>query len=278
MKIRVISAIAGLGLLISVVLLPVEIFGIAVFALALVGIYEFYNAVSNAGYRPVKFIGYLTCIPLLLIGIGAGNGRFGDFAGKLLLPEYFTFVIFIVLAALMAFIVFLRDRYNLLDICLTVFGVLYVIFLLSFVLLTRNLEHGRLFIWLIFIGAWATDTFAYFAGVTMGKTKLIPAISPKKTVEGSVGGIIGCVLITVLYGLYINTYLDFIPVYHYVIIGLLSGSISQIGDLAASAIKRYVNIKDYGYVMPGHGGALDRFDSILFVAPVIYFYIKFFIH
>ena len=264
MKTRVISAIVGFVLLILIVFAPRQILAAGIFVLAIVGLHEFYSAVATKGYRPVKLIGYLACIPLLIL----------DFIKF----EYVIICVFAVLAILMALIVFKHERYNIIDISLTYFGILYVPFLFLFITLTRNLENGFYFIWMIFIGAWITDTFAYFAGVFLGKRKLIPSISPKKTVEGSVGGVVGCIVVMTLYGvMVINNILGNIPLYHYIIISLLCGIISQVGDLAASSIKRYVKIKDYGKIMPGHGGVLDRFDSILFVAPVVYFYISFFI-
>lgn len=264
MKTRVISAMVGLVLLFVIVFAPRQILTAGIFVLAIIGLHEFYSAVSVNGYRPVKLMGYLACIPLLIF-------YFMDI-------KYVIFCVFAILAILMGLAVFRHEKYNIVDISLTAFGILYVPFLFLFIILTRNLENGFYLIWMIFIGAWITDTFAYFTGIGIGKRKLIPSISPKKTVEGSIGGVIGCMAVMTLYGmLVVNSRLGNIPWYHYIIIGLLCGIISQVGDLAASSIKRYVKIKDYGKIMPGHGGVLDRFDSILFVAPVIYFYMSFFI-
>ena len=124
---------------------------------------------------------------------------------------------------------------------------------------------------LIFIGAWATDTGAYFVGVLFGKHKLIPAVSPKKTVEGALGGILGCVLGFFIYGLILDKifYVDvnYLPL---LVLAVPVAIVSQIGDLIASYLKRENGIKDFGFVFPGHGGVMDRFDSIIAVAPVIY--------
>ena len=157
------------------------------------------------------------------------------------------------------------------------FGVFYITFLFSFIVLIRNLENGFFLIWLVFIGAFSTDTFAYFSGRFFGRRKLMTAISPKKTVEGAMGGMLGCTIVTVLYGMYLRESgnISDISLYHYIVLGVLCGTISQLGDWTASAIKRFVKVKDFGNIMPGHGGALDRFDSILFTAPVLYFYISF---
>lgn len=278
MKIRIISGIIGLILLFAVVLSGKHILGIGIFILALTGVHEFYNAIEKAGYKPLKIVGYLSCLPILLIGLGVSFDKIYSYVNLFKSIVYFSLGMYVVLVFLFAMIIFLHDRYNLVDIALTLFGAFYVAFLFSFVLLTRNLENGNYYIWMVFIGAFVTDTFAYFTGMFFGKTKFLPAISANKTLEGSIGGVLGCTLVMVLYGIFMNQKgpenLN-IQLYHFVILGILSGTLSQIGDWAASAIKRYVKIKDYGKIMPGHGGVLDRFDSILFIAPVVYFYISF---
>lgn len=274
MKVRIISGVIGLILLIFVVYFGQITLGIGIFLISLIGIHEFYNAVSAAGYKPIKVVGYVSCLSILFIGL---NGRFMAISNDALSKSihYFSFAVFVMIAVLFSVIIFAHNRYNLNDIALTAFGILYVIFLFSFVVLTRNLENGSFYIWLVFIGAFATDTCALFSGMLFGKTKFLPDISPKKTLEGSIGGIIGCMVLTILYGMFIQRYISNLPLYHFVAIGLLNGILSQVGDWGASAIKRYVKIKDYGKIMPGHGGILDRFDSILFTAPVVYFYISF---
>jgi len=275
LKTRVISAIVGLILVGIIMFFARQLLPAAVFILSLIGIHEFYNAVSKAGFKPIKIIGYLSCLPLLMIGYEKMLMDSNGLISSIYTGKFLSFVVFVILAVLMSIIVFEHKKYNVSDIAITVFGIVYVVFLFSFIITTRNMENGAYYIWLIFISAWATDTFAFFTGITIGKRKLIPAVSPKKTKEGSIGGIIGCVIAVSLYGIYLNSVLPKVPFYHFIIIGLLGGVISQIGDLAASAVKRFVNIKDYGNIMPGHGGVLDRVDSILFVAPVIYYYISF---
>jgi phosphatidate cytidylyltransferase len=134
------------------------------------------------------------------------------------------------------------------------------------------LENAAVLIWLPFLTAWFTDSAAYFTGISIGKHKLSPAISPKKTIEGALGGIIGSSLLTTIFGVLISKYNSNIGIFDFIIIGLLCGIFSQLGDLAASYIKRYANLKDFGKLIPGHGGILDRFDSILFTMPVVYYY------
>lgn len=272
LKVRVLSGAAMLILLAVVMLLPKEVLAVAVFIISFIGLYEFYSAVSSAGYKPIRVLGYLACISSLFIGFSRVLDKNNTFPLAL-----FTFGIFVIIFIACIFIVFFHHRYNINDLGITFFGIFYVVFLFAFLILTRYLADGEYFIWLIFIGAWVTDTFAYFTGKALGKKKLLPAISPKKTVEGSIGGIAGCVAVTAIYGVLISKYVNYMPLYHYIMIGILSGIVSQIGDLSASAIKRHTGIKDYGNIVPGHGGILDRFDSILFIAPMVYFYISFLI-
>ena len=145
--------------------------------------------------------------------------------------------------------------------------------LIDFIILTMdNFDMGKIYVWLIFIIAFATDTCAYFTGYAFGKHKLIPKVSPKKTIEGSIGGILGSTLICLAFGYYFNIDLKVI-----VILGFLGSIVAQVGDLFASSIKRYVGIKDYGKLIPGHGGILDRFDSVILVAPFVYSIINLFI-
>ncbi len=270
MKTRVVSGIIAFLLLIAVVLSGQAVFAVVLFILAVIGMREFFKAVEQTGYKTVRIIGYLACIAVLLAGL---NGTLLHIdAAKVF--QGLSLGIFLLVVLLLSFIIFQHEKYHVIGIALTFFGVVYVVFPFTLVTVTRALPQGLWLIWFIFIGAFVTDTAAYFAGVFFGKRKILPVVSPKKSLEGSIGGVLGCIAITVLYGLLLNSreIIGIIPVYHLILLGLFNGVISQIGDWAASAIKRYVKIKDYGNLMPGHGGVLDRFDSILFTAPVVYFY------
>lgn len=279
LRTRVISSIIGLSVLIGVVLLGREAFALGVFVIALIGMYEYFNAVSSAGYKPIRVLGYISCLPIAFIGVYGKFDTLQGYANLFKSINYFSFAVYLIVIALFSVEVFRHNRYNIVDIALTVLGMIYISFLFSFIVLTRNLINGGLYIWFIFIGAWATDTAAYFAGRFFGKIKVLPEVSPKKTLEGSIGGIIGSPLAITLYGFILNKtgYIGEISIYHFAIMGILSGVISQLGDWAASAIKRDMDIKDYGNIFPGHGGVLDRFDSIMFIAPLIYFYLVFFV-
>lgn len=278
MKTRVISAAVAIVLLAAVVYMGSLAIGVMIFILATVGICEFFRALEKGGFRPVYPAGYLACLPLLYIAIldflPDTAGAAGT-AGADILLHAMVIGVFVLMVLLFCLLIFSNGIYTVADISITLFGIVYVVLLISFVTLTRNMENGYLHIWMIFIGAWATDTFAYFTGVTIGKTKILPKVSPKKSLEGCIGGVAGCMLVMLLFGLYFNNVLG-VPLYHFALLGGICGMISQIGDWAASAVKRAVNIKDYGSIMPGHGGVLDRLDSVLFVAPVVYFYISLF--
>ena len=150
-------------------------------------------------------------------------------------------------------------------------GVLYVS--LSFTCMTLLREEGEYLYLLPFIGPWVSDSFAYFTGRLFGKHKLIPEVSPKKTVEGAVGGVVFAALSFVLYGAIIRNFFDATVDISYPILavsGAIVSVISQIGDLSASVIKRRFDVKDYGWIFPGHGGVIDRFDSVILPAPVLY--------
>ncbi len=186
--------------------------------------------------------------------------------------NWFMMLFMVFLICQMAALVFAYPRYNTQQIFAAFFGMFYVAAMLSYIYQTRMLSGGVFTVWLVFVCSWGCDTCAYCVGMLIGKHKMAPVLSPKKSVEGGIGGILGAALIGVLYALAINRWggAD-ADVLTYAVIGAAGGAISQIGDLAASAIKRYHNIKDYGKLIPGHGGILDRFDSVIFTAPIIYY-------
>ena len=177
------------------------------------------------------------------------------------------------LMVLMVIYVFTYPKYRVEHVLLAFFGLFYVAFMLSYVYQIRLLEQGAFIVWLVFICSWGCDTCAYCVGMLLGKHKMAPKLSPKKSVEGAVGGVVGAALLGVLYAALVN---HFAPgtdasLLGYAIVCAVGGAISQVGDLAASAIKRNHDIKDYGKLIPGHGGILDRFDSVIFTAPIIYY-------
>jgi phosphatidate cytidylyltransferase len=274
MKTRIISAAVAIVILAVIMYLGAAAIGTAVSILAFIGIIEFYRALSKGGFKPVYALGCISCLPLLYAGLlSVLPGYLKPDGGVTALAA--AVLVFALIFVLFCMIMFSNGKYEIKDAAVTFFGIAYAVFPLLFVTLTRNMELGYLYIWMIFIGAWATDTFAYFCGITMGKTKIVPKISPKKSLEGCIGGVVGCAAAMTAFGACFYSTIG-VPVLHFTVIGLICGVISQLGDWSASVIKRAVGIKDYGNIMPGHGGVLDRIDSILFTAPVVYFYISIF--
>lgn len=155
------------------------------------------------------------------------------------------------------------------------FSFIYAPVLLSYIYQTRMMENGIYVVWLVFIASWVCDTAAYFVGVLFGKHKLAPVLSPKKSIEGAVGGVCGAALFGFLYAFVLYklgvTFVEGDVLRAFPIIAAVGSVLSQIGDLAASGIKRNNDIKDYGKLIPGHGGIMDRFDSVIVTAPLIYY-------
>ena len=223
-------------------------------AVSLIGTQELYKAmkVREEHFTLLEIAGYI--------------GIIGYYLCLLLAPEYQLMELIGALVLLMFVYVFTFPKYHAEQIMAAMFGVIYVGVMLSFIYQTRCLDGGAYHVWLIFISSWGCDTCAYWVGIMMGKHKMTPELSPKKTKDGAVGGILGAALLGAIYGAVTGG-----TVWVYALICAVGGMISIIGDLSASAIKRNQGIKDYGDLIPGHGGILDRFDSVIFTAPNIYF-------
>jgi len=193
----------------------------------------------------------------------------------MILAVYFNWNLGLMMAALVALVlagvVIGYPRFTLAGASSTLFGIFYVAWMLAHLYLIRQLPQGFHFLLLVIVANWSTDTLAYFTGRALGKHKLAPVISPNKTVEGALGGITGSVLSAAIFNL-VSGQSTLLP--HYLILGAGIGIFGQLGDLAESALKRQAGIKDSGNIIPGHGGVLDRFDSILLTAPLAYYYIK----
>jgi len=175
----------------------------------------------------------------------------------------------------LAVYVFTYPRFKTAQIMAGAFNLLYAPLMLSYLYpIMTEFEHGKYLVFLVFVASSISDACAYFVGVKFGKHKLAPLVSPKKSIEGSVGGILGAAIIGLIYGIILyNTgiFPQFAVVWGFALIGGVGSVISQIGDLAASAIKRDHEIKDYSHLIPGHGGIMDRMDSICVTTPIIYY-------
>ena len=228
-----------------------------VIVLSILGMYEFYKTVKVKKIIPVISLGYI----FLAIYYFTDNN--------------FTTLSYIIVlgTCILLCIPIINVKYTFIDASITMLGFIYVGVLFSFIYLVNKKAGGEYLVWLIFLASWFCDTAAYYAGKTLGRHKLCPKVSPKKTIEGSIGGIIGAAVACGIFGYFISDKVTGIALYDYIIIGLICGVFCQFGDLVASSIKRYAGIKDYSKLIPGHGGILDRFDSILFSGVVVYFYL-----
>ncbi|MEE1085655.1 MAG: phosphatidate cytidylyltransferase [Schaedlerella sp.] len=237
-------------------------------AISLIGMNELYK-VFKIEKKATGICGYFIAILYFAVIYVKTTGMVEEAAALTMLMG----IIMVFVIALMAIMVFGYPKHHPSEIMAAFFGVFYVAVMLSYVYQTRMLPQDGIFtVWLVFVCSWGCDTMAYCVGVLFGKHKMAPVLSPKKSIEGGVGGVVGAALIGVLYALAINKWGGAgVDVLSYAIIGAVGGAISQVGDLSASAIKRQCGIKDYGTLIPGHGGILDRFDSVIFTAPIIYY-------
>ena len=258
---RIISSVVGFPLLaIMIYTGDLALKGILV-ALSILGMGEIYKAFGKN--NTLNLISYLAV-------------WFYFFFLDLSKGVYLIVFIFVYLIVNLIVMVFDHERTKPVNAATNIFGFFYVSVMFSAIYLTRMAEYGKYFVWLIFISAWGSDTFAYITGTTIGRHKLpkkLNSLSPNKTIEGCIGGIIGAGLISAVYALIINRVfnIDKINVlFCFVGVSVVGALFSQVGDLVSSAIKRHYKIKDYGKIIPGHGGIIDRFDSILLTAPVIY--------
>ena len=234
--------------------------------ISIIGLFELYR-VFQIEKTPLGVIGYAASIVYYL------NLVFH------FIPDIMIFVMAFLILCMCAF-VFGYPKFHANQVIAAFFGVFYVSMMLSCIYETRMLPGGRYLVWLIFLCSWGCDTCAYCVGMLFGKHKMAPVLSPKKSVEGAVGGVVGAALLTIIYGFIFKQSMgaDNSYILMMALICAAGALISMVGDLAASAIKRNYEIKDYGKLIPGHGGILDRFDSVIFTAPIIYYLSAYLIH
>lgn len=194
------------------------------------------------------------------------------------LTQYMIVLMVLFLMLLLAQYVFMFPKYKTEQVSNAIMSMIYAGMMLSYIYLVRNGENGAYTVWLVFLCSWGSDTCAYLAGVAFGKHKMAPVLSPKKSVEGAIGGVIGAAALGAIYA---AVFTDKIamnanPIIVFAVACAIGALVSMVGDLAASAIKRNHDIKDYGKLIPGHGGIMDRFDSVIYVAPVIWIILQIF--
>lgn len=258
---RIITALFLIPSLILFIIYSSDIvFFVGLLVFILVATYEFSLLIEKAGYKNLK-------LPTL---IGSVLIPFSFYIERV---DVFLFSVFIISFLSLTIKLFgskpLDDTYR--TVGFTFLNVFYVPFYFSFIQLLKNINYHYIFYLLVII--WASDSFAYFFGIKYGKRRLYELISPKKSVEGLVAGVLGGVLVGLFYSLIFIK----MPLLHVILTSLLVASAGVVGDLVESMFKRKANVKDSGNIFPGHGGMLDRIDSLLFGAPVLYFYIELFL-
>ncbi|MGI6093976.1 MAG: phosphatidate cytidylyltransferase [Lachnospiraceae bacterium] len=254
-KTRLLSGIVlVLGALLTIMAGGVVLW-ITLLCISVIGMQEFYRVmkIEEQNFGQLEVMGYIGAVLIYIALLFQAS----EFAMVALL---FALVVF------MSGYVFTYPKYTIQQVMTALFGIVYVAVMLSYIYQTRCLPDGKLVVWLIFLSSWGSDTCAYCVGMLIGKHKMAPVLSPKKSVEGAVGGVVGAVLLGCLYALLLKQ-----PILIYGILCGVGALISMVGDLAASAVKRSQDVKDYGHLIPGHGGILDRFDSVIFISPFIYF-------
>ena len=263
MKTRVIAGICMAPLLLVLYVGSYPLIAITA-CIAFIGIKEFYNGFEALGVKPGKTLAYVL-ISILYIGhicfVLTNNEDF---------LNYWAIIWLIVAFATSLMYGWKINERGPYDAVCTTIGLCYVVFFSYFIVLIDVKMHYM--VWIVVLASFGSDIMAYFTGYLIGKHKLAPVLSPKKTIEGAVGGLVGAGIICTIFGGIIDGFGIAILI-KFFIIGAVCGGISQCGDLTASAFKRKMGIKDYGTLIPGHGGIMDRFDSVIFTAPFVYIFV-----
>lgn len=267
LKTRVISALIGAVFVLGMIFSRPIVFHIGVAAACFVVLYELHVTFKQERKWQLVVLDYVFAFIFLLAPI----------VRQFLQRETIVFFLASYLMLLSIFSVIWYNSIKFTDVTRSFFTLIYAVVLPMHLTYIRMMDYGVALVFLPFLGAWMPDTFAYFAGSLFGKHKLIPNVSPNKTVEGAVGAVAGAVVIFLMYGLVLSGCFGFRV--HYaslLVLALICGVVAQFGDLAASVIKRECHMKDFGHLIPGHGGILDRADSLLFISPVVYYFLMVF--
>jgi phosphatidate cytidylyltransferase len=261
MRTRILSGITGIiiaGFIINVGGWP---FFFGVLVLNLMSIFELHQAFEKRNIHTMFYISSFFALSLLYCV------AFIKDTSIIFVPFFIVLmIIFIFLYSI------INKRNDMINVVFTVFSFVYTSILYMYFILIRLLPLGIYFVWWVFVMTWACDTGAFFTGTLFGKRKITPVISPNKTIEGSVGGLL---LSAAASSVFAKLFLCNVSILNAAVLGATVGVLCQIGDISASLIKRYCGIKDFSNIIPGHGGILDRFDSALFSFPAAYYYIVF---
>lgn len=281
MKTRVISGIVLFILITLILFLGGNILLVCLFLLSLGGLFELGSALSKAVPQPdgIKQVMFHPFVYTSMAAALVWYLLLFFFKEQLWNTHVGIYYFIFLLMVLMMLAVFYYPKRRFSDAAVSFFSAVYVPVLFSFIYLLRTADHGQFFVWYIFAAAWGSDTLAYFSGMVFGRHKLSPRLSPKKTIEGFIGGLFGSTILCTVFGLIIAPTVEMetgVMLKLSLLVGFFGSLASVGGDLFASSIKRIMRIKDYSNLIPGHGGIMDRFDSILFVAPVVYVILELF--
>lgn len=261
---RIITTVVGLPTVIAILVLGnIYVIDFLFAIIACMSLHEYFSSFKGKA-KPVKWLGYIACLLISVI--------------HLVPREYAVMTIGILIPTSMV-ILFIQSiitnmKFNIIDLAITFFGICYIPLFLMYMPMTMGEENGKILVWYMVIAAWGTDIFAYLVGKNMGKHKF-SKISPNKSLEGCVGGILGAIIITLIYTYVVNNCFGLNINYLFIsIVAFILSIIGQIGDFSASSIKRYVDIKDFSNLLPGHGGMLDRIDSLIFISPFAYLLLR----
>ena len=259
---RWISGLLGFPLLVAVLTLGNKLIINIVFTIVAIMCLNEYFSCFKGKAKPIVEIGYISALIIPFIHILPSSQQM-----------YLLFFIPFIIVWIFGKVIFTEMKVTIYDAAITFLGIIYIIGLIIFLPIIVEMENGKLLVWYAILSAWGTDLFAYLIGKMCGKHKFT-SISPKKSIEGCIGGLLGGLLLTLGYTFVLNTYLNFNISYLYIaIVAICLSIVGQIGDLAASTIKRYAGVKDFSNLIPGHGGMLDRLDSIIFVAPFTFLFL-----
>lgn len=264
---RILTTVLGLPIVAMVfILCDKYVIDILLMIVSIMCMHEYLNVIKKVSH-PSEFVAYASTV---IIGVAS-------IASNELIFKIALFGIQFVMMALFLKVIITDMKTTFKDVAYTILGIIYIVLFILFLALIRGLENGKILIIYTAIVAWATDIFAYLIGKNLGKHKF-SKVSPKKSIEGCIAGIIGAIVISIIYSIIVNKFFD--GNYSIIFISVVSGVlsiISQIGDFTASSIKRFADVKDYGNIIPGHGGMLDRIDSLIFIAPFAYIIFNIFI-
>ena len=270
---RLISGIVLLALSLFFVISGGYLIGAFTLALSLIAYYEMAKALNILHRKPLMVLGFVS-VTIYYILLTVLRDKAGMY---LVMTACFTVIGFLTVY------VVTFPKTNVTDTMSAVFAFVYAPVMLSFLPLTRYLPEGAYIVWMIYISSWGYDTCAYCVGTLTSKTtgnhKIFPKLSPKKSLEGIIGGVAGAAAIAWLYGHFVAEPRSGLSEVSWILAGIaaVGALIAQVGDLAASAVKRDRDIKDYSNLIPGHGGVLDRFDSMIFTAPITFFLARIFL-